>query len=56
MTYNVSTADRKFEITAPSTVNWLEYWRVHGTSWRSLIELHFAICNRLQQSSSWWSS
>lgn len=30
-----------------------EYWDEHGTSWRSLIELHLAIVNRLAAASSW---
>ncbi len=44
--------------TTPSTLDWHAWWadeseRV-GTDWQSLISLHFAICNRLQASSSWW--
>jgi len=46
----------KAHITIPSTLDWREFWRVHGTSWRSLIELHFEICDRLRASSSWRSS
>jgi hypothetical protein len=47
-------------VTAPSTMDRREWWadesvRV-GTNWQSLISLHFAICNRLQASSSWRSS
>jgi hypothetical protein len=34
---------------------WREYWRVHGTKWRSVIELHLEICDRLWASSSWAS-
>jgi len=34
-------------VTTPSTLDWREYWRAHGTSWRRLFELHAAIVNRL---------
>jgi len=60
--YNIAVAASKSsaEITTiPSTgccpADWREFWRVHGTSWRSLIELHFEICDRLRASSSWCS-
>jgi len=46
----------KAHITIPSTLDWREFRRAHGTSWRSLIELHFEICDRLRASSSWRSS
>jgi hypothetical protein len=39
--------------TSNSTTNWREYWRVHGTSWHSLFDLHVAIVNRLQAATSW---
>jgi hypothetical protein len=42
--------------TIPSTLDWREFWRVHGTSCRSLFELHCAIVNRLQATSSLWVS
>jgi hypothetical protein len=35
---------------------WHEFWREHGTSWRSVIDLHFEICDRLRASSSPWRS
>jgi hypothetical protein len=31
---------------------WRGFWRVNGTSWRSLIDLHFEICDRVRASSS----
>jgi hypothetical protein len=38
---------------------WRRWWTVEsarvGSDWRSLISLHFEICNRLQASSSAWS-
>jgi hypothetical protein len=44
----------------PSTANAREFWRAEsariGSNWKSLIQLHFEICNRLQASSSWGSS
>jgi hypothetical protein len=47
-------------VTAPSTTDWRQWWEVeagtNGTDWQSLISLHFALCNRLQASSSWRSS
>jgi hypothetical protein len=53
-----STRHNANSLTDRSTTNWRQWWadeseRV-GTNWQSLIELHFAICNRLQASSSWW--
>jgi hypothetical protein len=43
--------------TGTDPAGWRDFWRTHGTSWRSLIELHFEICDRLQAcSSSWWAS
>jgi hypothetical protein len=41
------------ESTSNSTIDWREHWRVHGTSWRTLIELHFEICDRLRTSPLW---
>jgi len=43
-------------ITIPSTADAREFWRIHGTSWRSVFELHAAIVNRLQATSSLWVS
>jgi hypothetical protein len=48
--------------TTPSTgtdpAGWRQWWavqsRLDGTDWRSLIGLHFEICNRLQAISSSW--
>jgi hypothetical protein len=50
--------ERSSALTARSATDWHEWWadesvRV-GTNWQSLISLHFANCNRLQASSSWW--
>jgi hypothetical protein len=42
--------------TGSCPADWRAYWRVHGTSWRSLIELHFEICDRLRATSSLWGS
>jgi hypothetical protein len=42
--------------TLASTVDWRTFWRVHGTTWRSVIDLHFEICDRLWASSSSWGS
>jgi hypothetical protein len=42
--------------TLPSTVDWRAFCRVRGTSWRSVIDLHFEICDRLRASSSSWRS
>jgi hypothetical protein len=42
--------------TLPSTVDWRAFWRVHGTTWRSVIDLHFEICERLRATSSWCCS
>ena len=52
---------RSSALTAPSTVDWHQWWQVeaktNGSDWKSLIELHCAIVNRLRASSSWaWSS
>jgi hypothetical protein len=60
MVYSISAADCKSsDILASSTGTnpdgWREFWRTHGTSWRSLFELHAAIVNRLQAASSSWS-
>jgi hypothetical protein len=48
-------------VTAPSTADWRDWWADEsvriGTDWKSLIELHCAIVDRLRASSSWaWSS
>jgi hypothetical protein len=55
-----SSAWNKSSLTSYSTgldpAGWREFWRVHGTSWRSLIDLHFEICDRLRASSSSWRS
>jgi hypothetical protein len=40
--------------TLPSTVDWRAFWRVHGTTWRGVIDLHFEICDRLRAASSSW--
>ena len=61
MSYLISTAARKCEpITPVSTgtfpTEWREYWGVYGTSWKSLIELHLEIVDRLRTSASWASS
>jgi len=45
-----------FTSTGTNPDGWREYWRVHGANWRSLIELHFEICDRLRASSSLWCS
>jgi hypothetical protein len=42
--------------TISSALDSREYWRVHGTSWRSLFELHCEIVDRLRASSSCWVS
>jgi hypothetical protein len=42
-----------FSSTGCCPADWREFWRLHGTSWRSLIDLHFEICDRLRASSSW---
>jgi hypothetical protein len=55
--YNASTAANKSsEITAPSTDDWRAYWAVHGTSWRTLFQLHCEIVDRLRSNSSLWVS
>jgi hypothetical protein len=55
MSYSTETPPCKaFETTLPSTLDWRDFWRVHGTSWRSLIDLHFQICDRLRATSSSW--
>jgi hypothetical protein len=61
MVYSISAASRKqSEITALSTGigpdGWREFWRIHGTSWRHIFELHAAIVNRLQAESSSWGT
>jgi hypothetical protein len=48
-------------VTAPSTMDRRDWWRDEAirtrTDWKSLIELHCAIVDRLRASSSWaWSS
>jgi hypothetical protein len=43
-------------LTLPSTSDWREYWRVHGISWRSVIQLHFEIVDSLRPNSSLWVS
>jgi hypothetical protein len=49
-------------ISAPGTdsAGWHRRWRIEsarsGSDWRSLINLHFEICNRLQAISSSWAS
>lgn len=44
-------------ITIPSTIDDLRlYWRVHGTSWRNLFDLHCEIVDRLRANSSLWIS
>jgi hypothetical protein len=47
-------------VTAPSTMNSREWWADEsiraGTDWKSLIELHCAIVDRLRANSSWASS
>jgi len=57
MPYPISVADFKSssEVTLPN-YHPRDFWRVHGTSWRSLFELHAAIVNRLQANSSLWGS
>jgi hypothetical protein len=43
--------------TGTDPAGWRRWWVAEseriGTNWQSLITLHFAICNRLQESSSW---
>jgi hypothetical protein len=56
MTYNASATPFKPSEITPSSGDAREYWRVHGTTWRSLFELHAAIVNRLQAASSLWFS
>jgi hypothetical protein len=58
MSYSIAAAGRNSsEITAPSTLQSRAWWAAEservGTNWRSLIELHLKICDRLQASSSW---
>jgi hypothetical protein len=64
MSYTVLAAGGKSsaKIIALSTANAREWWRAEseriGSNWRSLIEPHFQICERLQaaSSSSWCRS
>jgi hypothetical protein len=44
------------QVTGLDPEGWREFWRIHGTNWRSLFELHAAIVNRLQANSSLWGS
>jgi len=56
--HNISAAGRKSSgIVASSGCcpsDWREYWRAHGTSWRSLFKLHCSIVDRLRSNSSLW--
>jgi hypothetical protein len=44
--------------TGTDPAGWRRWWRIEsarsGSDWRSLINLHFEICNRLQAISSSW--
>jgi hypothetical protein len=40
--------------TLSSSLDWRNYWRVHGTSWRHILELHFEIVDHLRANSSLW--
>jgi hypothetical protein len=51
MMRTISSPASTFNSTIPSTSS--EYWRVNCVTWRSLIELHFEICDRLRASSAW---
>jgi hypothetical protein len=54
---NSSAWHKPADLTALSTTDWRAWWATEaeriGSNWQSLISLHFAICNRLQASSSW---
>jgi hypothetical protein len=38
--------------TGTDHAGWREFWRLHGTSWSSLLELHCEIVDRLRANSS----
>jgi hypothetical protein len=43
-------------LTLPSTSDRREYWRVHGISWCSVIQLHLEIVDSLRPNSLLWMS
>lgn len=56
---NPPAAHKPDSVTSSSgsgPADWREYWRVHGTSWQHIFELHAAIVPRLQAASSSWGT
>ncbi len=53
----VSPSTTVITSTGTNPTQWREWWQAQGgTDWKSLIELHLAIVDRLRASSSWCST